>query len=115
VRDADSAVREHIASHLPALVETFEADGRAAAAAVDSAAAALVAAWAAREQIATALSQLIVRVGPVDPHDVSRSKAEEAARACRVLLDSGGEEPVTLTRTRLPWSHLLAAEETVPA
>ncbi len=67
VRDADQAIRAHIASHLGELVEALEADGRVAAEKVNEAAAALVAGWLEREQIASSIAQLRHEGGPGSP------------------------------------------------
>lgn len=107
VRDADQAVRAHVTAHLAELVDGLEADGQAAAERVNEAAAALVAGWLEREQIASSISQLVTKVAPVVPGDVSWSKGEEAFRAATALLNADGEEGPKLTRDRDPWARLL--------
>jgi hypothetical protein len=111
VRDADSAIREHVATHLPALVADEEAAGREVAAKINELALALVAAFSEREQIESSLGQLLVRAaGRVSPGDVTYSRAADVAVACRALLDSGGEAAVMVNRSHAPWDRLLESE-----
>jgi hypothetical protein len=117
VRDADRAVREHIAGNLTELVEAKEADGRRVAEQFNETLAAAVALWLERERIASEISGLASKVAQVAPGDVSWSKAEECFRAATGLVNAGGEEGPTLTRLREPWSTLLGepVQESVPA
>jgi hypothetical protein len=120
LRDADSAVREHITRHLPALVADEEAAGQEIAQKINELVAALVAAFSEREQVEAMLGQLLVRAaGRVSPGDVTYSRAADVAVACRALLDSGGETAVMVNRTHAPWDRLLGseaeAEAAVPA
>jgi hypothetical protein len=110
VDDADRAIREHVEAHLAELVEAVERDGEAAARRVTEAAAELVAASDERRRVESTLGQLLTRVRPPSPNDVSRSRADEIDRAARALLDSGGESAVTVTRIDEPWNTLLAGE-----
>lgn len=110
LRDVDGAVRAFVSEHLDELVTGLEADGRLAAEEVNAAAGALIAAQLKREQIASSISRLIMLVGRPGPGDVSRSVAEEAARAAAALAAAGGELPPTLDRGNEPWVRLLSSE-----
>jgi chromosome segregation ATPase len=111
VRDADHALRDHVAAHLDELVTALEREGEAAAQAVDEAAANLFTAQLERDRIAAALGSLITRVSRPGPMDVSRSRADELARSAAAFAAAGGEDPPRLDRTRPPWSELLAQHE----
>ena len=118
VRDLDQRLRQYVAQNLPELLAAKEADGDAAAERVNQLAAEFYEAWLARERIAAEIGGLISRVSAPGPSDVSHSAADQAAAACRALLDNGGERPVVLDRTRPPWDRLLGSEapaEAVPA
>ena len=116
VRDADQAVRAHIAANLPELVEAKEADGRRVAEQFNESLGALIALRLEWERIASDISGVATKVAPLTPGDVSWSKAEEVFRAATALVNAGGEEGATLTRLRDPWAHLLGGvQESVPA
>jgi hypothetical protein len=108
VRDVDVAVRAHVSGHLVELVEALEADGRAVAERINAAAADLVAAHAEWEAVATELGATIAMVSPPGPLDVSRSQAEQAARAVAALVAAGGQEGPRVSRLNDPWARLLA-------
>ena len=57
-----------------------------------------MAAYHERERIAREISGLASLAGRVRPGDVSRTRAEQLARAASDLLQAGGEEPPTLDR-----------------
>jgi hypothetical protein len=115
VRDADRALREHVAEHLEELVTALEQEGEAAARAVDEAAANLITARLERDRIARAIGSIITKVSRPGPMDVSRSRADQLARDAAALAAAGGEDAPRLDRTRPPWSELLAQHESVVA
>ena len=98
------------------LVADYEAQGRAVAEQLDTAARALVLAHAERERVAGQISQLASSAGRVHPGDVSRSAAERAAHAAADLLQNGGERaPELLRDPRTPRHAGIAPAESVPA
>jgi hypothetical protein len=107
-------MRAFVGEHLTELVVELEADGRPAAATLNTAAENLVEAFAVRERIAHEIGRLVAQVGRQRPGDVSRSRADAAVQAVRALLDAGGEVPATLTHDpREP--RLGSPAEAVPA
>jgi hypothetical protein len=112
VMDCDREVRAFVTENLPALVADGEAAGREIAQKINELVAALVAAFSEREQIESALGQLLVRAaGRVSPGDVSYSAASGLATAARELVASGGETAVVVNRQHAPWDRMLAESE----
>src|SRR5262249_14383973 len=110
-RDADRLIREHISANFAALLDVDEADGRIAAELVNQKAQELVDAVNGGEGTGSRMGLTIAQVRRPGPGDVTRSRADEAARAAARLLAEGGEEPPRLDRTIPPWSELLVERE----
>lgn len=114
VRDAHQRLQGFTAEHLDELVGDLEGDGEVAAANLNAAAEALVAAFLERERIAGAISTLVSSVARIHPGDVSYTLAEQAVRAATELIESGGEAAPVLRRDpREPRHGVL--DEAVPA
>jgi chromosome segregation ATPase len=116
VRDAHQQVQHFTGKHLDELVKGLERDGEVAAASVNAAAAALVAAFQERERIAGEISTLVSSVARIHPADVAYSRAEQVVRAASELIDQGGEvAPVLRRDPRQPRSGLLPEAEAASA
>jgi hypothetical protein len=115
-RDLDRRVRQHLTENLGTVVDRLEQSGEAPAEPVNTAAAALVAAQAEWEHVATQIGSTIAVVALPGPADVSRPRpeAEAAARAAAALLSAGGAEGPRLDRNRPPWARLIGLEEDEP-
>jgi chromosome segregation ATPase len=98
VRDAEVALAQHVRDNLSELVAPLETEGQAAAERINAGAEMIVAGLAEREAIAGKISALASMVGWMQPGDVSRTAAEDAARAASALLGAGGETPPELLR-----------------
>jgi hypothetical protein len=109
-RDADRQLREFTAANLGELVAMLEKEGQQTADRINAAASELIAAWSEWEAIATRIGATITLVTPPGPYDVSRSTAEQTARAAMVLINDGGANGPTLDRNAAPWDTLLGAE-----
>jgi hypothetical protein len=89
-------VQRFVAENLSELVSALDADGEVAAAKLNEHAEALVSAYRERERIAGEISALAALVAPVNPGDVSYSRAEQVVRAATALVEAGGEAPPVL-------------------
>lgn len=98
VRDAEIAQAQCVRDNLSELVLPLEEQGKLAAAKINDGAEMILAGLAEREAIAGQISALASMVGWMQPGDVSRTAAEEAARAANALLGAGGETPPELLR-----------------
>jgi hypothetical protein len=87
-----------VRDNLSELVLPLEEQGKLAAAKINDGAEMILAGLAEREAIAGQISALASMVGWMQPGDVSRTAAEEAARAANALLGAGGETPPELLR-----------------
>jgi hypothetical protein len=92
-----------VAEHLDELVGELEEDGRAAAEQVDHAAEAFLAATERRAEAERTLIQVVALARRMNPNDVTRSRADEAAHAVSALMQRGGESGPAL-RVREPVS-----------
>jgi hypothetical protein len=101
-QDAHRLVQLHAAENLGELVAELEEDGEAAAAEVDQAAQAFLAAVARRAEAERALIATVALTRRMNPNDVSRSRADEARRAVEALLAAGGETAPELRRELVP-------------
>jgi hypothetical protein len=102
LRDADRDRARFAAEHYRELRAAHARDAEAAAAAVDAALEALVAAYRHREQVAGQAAQLWRLVAQPRPNLTARSNAEEAVRAADAALMAGPEPPPSLPATFLP-------------
>jgi hypothetical protein len=107
IRDHDQKLRAYTASNFDEIVTDIEARGAEAAARLNEAATAMLAAAADWNQAASQLGATLARVRNPDPFDVSRPSSEDAIRAVAALVAAGGEDGVRLDRTRPPWDTLL--------
>jgi flagellar biosynthesis chaperone FliJ len=99
LREAGYAVSRFTHARLDELVEAKQRDGEIAVERLSECARAIVEAHAQRERVAQELSALVTSAGiMIRPGDVSRSRAEQLARAASELVMAGGEEPPRLTR-----------------
>jgi hypothetical protein len=112
IRGADVEIRQFTAEHLDPLLAGLEQErGVAAAERINRGAAEVVAGFLEWEAVATEIGQVVGRVARPGVHDVSRSQADDAARACQALLGQGGEQAPRLDRRVAPWDRLLGADE----
>jgi hypothetical protein len=110
VRDVDVSVRQFVTEHLAELVEALEAEGRAVADRINSAAAELVAATSEWEAIAARIGQTIASISRPSPGDVSPNRAEQLAREAATFVAGGGAQGPQLSRLNEPWARLLQRE-----
>lgn len=102
VRDAQQQVAIFVGANLPALLESREARGEAAAARLTAAAEEVIAAYTEREQIAQEIGSLLALTRRVEPQDVSASSGRALAAEASRLVEAGGEVPPRLDRDRVP-------------
>jgi hypothetical protein len=99
-RDLTGERRQLVAHNLLSLAEAVEADGGSAASAINEHCAGLIAAYHRRQELEQRLFTLASTVRVTEPGDVSRSKADQLAKAAMALLQAGGETPPVLRRDR---------------
>jgi hypothetical protein len=114
-RDAHRHVQEHVAENLDELVGELERQGAVAASSLNAAARALLDAYSERENVAQQIGALVALIARVEPGDVSRTRAEQAAQALRALVEAGGEHGPVLRRDPRLALRRMPAAAAIPA
>jgi hypothetical protein len=93
VRDKQAEVVAYVNGHLTELVATLEDEGDAVVSRFHAHIEGMVTAYVERGRLAGEIASLIVLIGPAQPGDVSRTRAEELVAQAQNLLRDGGERP----------------------